>query len=508
LVAGEPAAVYAGFALLLVAGTLPVPRTVPAAGPVMGLAAALAGLTLLSAAGESLFAVLVAPWGWWGRVWDGRPAGVGLDPAATAQVAAADVVAVVLGAGAAAVAAWVLGGRRAAGWAAAAPLAVAAPMALAAAGARWPAVPAASLLAGLAGLLAVALRPPAAGGPTAVRAGAAAVVLLAPLLALAGLAGALPTHWSTLAALGAILIAGVITGAGARNRAARSAGWLGASAAALTLAFTAGRAAGLPLRTTAVVVVVAAAVVLAAGTALGVARPQPDGRHGLPVVRRRAPAEARLLQAAAHAGAVIALLLTVGSARYAAAICALWGVALGVRALVPGERVTVRHALIIAAAAAEMGGWWLLIAAARVPTLEAYTLPAAAVALLAGWLAARSRPQLPSWIRYGPALGAALLPALASVLVSDGQPVRRLLLGFGAVAVVLAGAHARLQAPVVIGGAVLAVVGLHEIVLVWDLLPRWIPLATGGLLLVGLAMTLERRRRDLARFRAALTRMS
>jgi hypothetical protein len=52
------------------------------------------------------------------------------------------------------------------------------------------------------------------------------------------------------------------------------------------------------------------------------------------------------------------------------------------------------------------------------------------------------------------------------------------------------------------------VVALHEVVLVWDLLPRWIPLAAGGLLLVGLAMTLERRRRDLDRFRAALTRMS
>jgi hypothetical protein len=50
-------------------------------------------------------------------------------------------------------------------------------------------------------------------------------------------------------------------------------------------------------------------------------------------------------------------------------------------------------------------------------------------------------------------------------------------------------------------------VALHELVLVWDLLPRWIPLAAGGLLLVLLAMTLERRRRDLARVRTALTKM-
>jgi len=60
---------------------------------------------------------------------------------------------------------------------------------------------------------------------------------------------------------------------------------------------------------------------------------------------------------------------------------------------------------------------------------------------------------------------------------------------------------------VVIGGGVLLLVALHELTLVWDLLPRWIPLAAAGLLLVVLAMTLERRRRDLARFRAALIRM-
>ena len=38
---------------------------------------------------------------------------------------------------------------------------------------------------------------------------------------------------------------------------------------------------------------------------------------------------------------------------------------------------------------------------------------------------------------------------------------------------VLAGAYARLQAPVVIGGGVLAVVAVHEVALVWDLLRCW-----------------------------------
>ena len=86
--------------------------------------------------------------------------------------------------------------------------------------------------------------------------------------------------------------------------------------------------------------------------------------------------------------------------------------------------------------------------------------------------------------------------------------MRRLVLGLAALVIVLVGARARLQAPVVAGGGVLILVALHEAVLVWDLLPRWIPLAVAGLLLVGLAMTVERRRRDIARMRAAITRMT
>jgi hypothetical protein len=94
------------------------------------------------------------------------------------------------------------------------------------------------------------------------------------------------------------------------------------------------------------------------------------------------------------------------------------------------------------------------------------------------------------------------------LIAGDGHLLRRLLLGAGALAVVLLGAATRLQAPVVIGGGVLTAVAVHELALVWELVPRWIPLAAGGLLLVGLAMTLERRRRDLARVRAAVGRMS
>src|SRR5690606_19481032 len=136
------------------------------------------------------------------------------------------------------------------------------------------------------------------------------------------------------------------------------------------------------------------------------------------------------------------------------------------------------------------------------------TLPLAAVALVSGWAALRVRPELRSWVAYGPALLAGLLPTLAIVLVTDAQPLRRLALGTAALLCVVLGAARRRQAPVVVGGVVLALVALHELVLLWQRLPGWIPLALGGALLLFLAITYERRRRDLARVRSVLQNMT
>ncbi|MET7807815.1 SCO7613 C-terminal domain-containing membrane protein [Micromonospora chersina] len=137
--------------------------------------------------------------------------------------------------------------------------------------------------------------------------------------------------------------------------------------------------------------------------------------------------------------------------------------------------------------------------------LEAYTLPAAALALGAGLLALRSRTGLNSWLALGPGLGAALLPSLVSVLAApDPQPARRLALGLVALGAVLGGAARRWQAPVLLGAATLVPLALHELARGWDLLPRWIFLGLGGLALIALAATYERRRRDLARLRAAV----
>jgi hypothetical protein len=353
-----------------------------------------------------------------------------------------------------------------------------------------------------------------------------------------------------------------------RRQPVRVTGWVAAVAAAGVLAVTGARAAELPVRVGAFAVLAVAALALAIGALLAarattVASASASPAVGGPAVAgpgvvgagARWRAESIGVEVTGHAVAVAAVLMTVGSARYAAGICTLWGVVLGARALLtaspavgasaagpvaagpavgasaagpvaagpavdsaagpapgatPAGRPLVHRPwpLAMSALASEIVAWWLLLVTAEVSLTEAYTLPPALAALVVGWLQLRTRPQLSSWIGYGPGLAAALLPSLGSVLVADGQPLRRLLLGAGAVLVVLAGSAYRRQAPVVLGGVVLTVLALRELVAVWDLLPRWSFLAVGGLALITLAVTYERRRRDLRRLRSAVGRMS
>jgi hypothetical protein len=72
---------------------------------------------------------------------------------------------------------------------------------------------------------------------------------------------------------------------------------------------------------------------------------------------------------------------------------------------------------------------------------------------------------------------------------------------------VVFGSIRRRQAPVIVGGMVLGIVAVHELALVWQLLPTWLPIGVIGALIIGLAITYERRRRDVQRLGAALGRM-
>ncbi|WP_433387394.1 SCO7613 C-terminal domain-containing membrane protein [Micromonospora sp. KLBMP9576] len=369
------------------------------------------------------------------------------------------------------------------------------PVLLVAAGVPWPVLPAVMLLGGVAVVLVAATTLPRP--------------LLAPVgtpvglvLAASGLLGLLATRAGTIVGLGVLVVAATLLAAAARRDEARLGGALVAVVAATSLAVVAPLAGGLPLRVAAFGVLAVAALTLAVAAMLAGPR-TPAGAV------RRGRGTAVALDAAAQAVALVALLLAVGSLRHAAAVCLLWGVAVAARVLRRGESAGLRWTFAGIAGGSELLGGWLLLVAGDVAALEAYTVPAAVLALVAGTAALRTRPGLTSWLALGPGLVAALLPSLVSVLVAaDPQPWRRLLLGAAALGAVLAGATRRWQAPVLLGGATLVLLALHELVRGWDLLPRWVFLAVGGFALIGLATTYERRRRDLARMRSAVGRMS
>lgn len=477
----RPLGVYAGTSLFVLAAASLTAATPDRSLRLLGSVPSLAAVALTAIPAAAI--VLLAPYAWLGAIWTGVPTGVGLSPVDTSPVDGTAAVTMALLAGAVTLGARGFGLRwRVAGGAGSFVAAVATAVTVAALDIGWPAVPVVTLLCGLAGALAAATVGTTDRRPAPV----AAVGVGSLLLVGAGLAGTLPTKASTLTALAVTLAAAVAAAAFGRTAAAREMGSVGAVTAAVTLAAAAALATDALPRTAALWVVAASAMALAAGAA-----------------RRSVAAEV-----SAHAGAVVGLALTFGSARYAAAVCTLWGVAVGLRALWPGESAASRRWFAAASAGCELLAWWLLLVAAEVALVEAYTLPAAAAALAVGWLALRGRPALRSWVAYGPALAAAFLPSLATVLTEPGVPLRRLLLGVGAVAVVFVGALRRRQAPVVVGGTVAALVALHELVLVWQKLPTWLPITVAGLVLIGLAITYERRRRDMARLRGALARMT
>ncbi|MET9732251.1 hypothetical protein ABZZ79_16865 [Streptomyces sp. NPDC006458] len=153
---------------------------------------------------------------------------------------------------------------------------------------------------------------------------------------------------------------------------------------------------------------------------------------------------------------------------------------------------------------------WVRLAAWEVTDPEAYTLPVTIPALLVGHLRRRRDPRASSWTAYGPGLAATMLPSLLAAW-ADPHWQRPLLLGLGALAVTLLGGGHNLQAPLLLGGSVLALDALHELapylVQLADTLPRWAPPALAGLLLLALGATYEQRLRNVRHLRQRLQGM-
>jgi uncharacterized membrane protein (UPF0136 family) len=100
-------------------------------------------------------------------------------------------------------------------------------------------------------------------------------------------------------------------------------------------------------------------------------------------------------------------------------------------------------------------------------------LPTATAVGLLGW-----RDQS-SWVFLGPGLLLGLVPSALIANSNDGA-LRLALVVAAAVAITLPGVRLSLQAPFVIGVAVLAKVGVLQFLQVAPMIPRWITLGLAG----------------------------
>jgi hypothetical protein len=353
----------------------------------------------------------------------------------------------------------------------------------------WPVQPTLALLvATIAGLgLALTVPPETDSADGRLTIGARRLVfVIAVLAAGAGGAGSLATRSQTLTWLAGSVVVGAIAGIWGRTATARMLGWHVTASTAQGFALAAGLAAGLGLKQCAFPLLILATLLLVLGAALPRLRPSDT-------INR----EAMTIEAAGYAGAVIAVILTLGSPPHTAAALTALGAVLGLSAARKGRSGQQRTVLIIAASIAELLAIWLLLVTVQVALPEAYTLPFAALALITGLIEIRNRPELGSWLAYGPALVAGFAPSLAIAVVDPGSPeLRRVLLILAGVITVAIGAARRQKAPVAVGSAVTVIATVNELFRIGLPLPLMLLLFTGtGVLLVSLGATYEQRQR-------------
>ncbi|MEV3992362.1 hypothetical protein AB0J57_25980 [Streptomyces sp. NPDC049837] len=345
-----------------------------------------------------------------------------------------------------------------------------------------------------AGFLALAVRPSlVAVGPEGqdvlgdVALGGA---LLCAVVVAAGAWGTEAAAVTVLGVLGGLFAGAAVLGGGSDSGGGRRRAVAACAAVAAATGFV-GAVAGavdLPVHLTGVALLAVPVATAAVGTGL-----------------RRHPVAVPIELAGAAAGALAAGLAAARPA-VLALVLALCGVVAAATAVRPERRPAAGYtatALFVAAT-------WVRLAASGVSAPEAYTLPVTVPALAVGVLRRRRDREASSWTAYGPGLAATLVPSLLAAWGDAGWP-RPLLLGLAALAVTLTGARLRLQAPLLLGGAVLALVALHElapyVAQAVGALPRWLPPALAGLLLLAVGATYEHRLRDARRLRDSVGRM-
>src|SRR5690606_35148380 len=240
----------------------------------------------------------------------------------------------------------------------------------------------------------------------------------------AGLAGALADPQLAWVALGGAVVVGGFAAHGGQTWLARRLGWVGAVLAAEAFALVTAYLLGASRPEAAF-----APLAVAAAALLVVPRlPQLRGPGRQPVTR----AELAVVEwLGGYASVALALGLTLGSPPHLAAVLIGGGAVLGLAGLNPDLTHTWRRGLWWSAALSEVAAWWIIMRLNEVAVLEAYTLPFAAFALLVGALEARYRPELGSWVTWGPGLVAALGPSLVAVVTTTAPDPARQARGVG-----------------------------------------------------------------------------
>ncbi|MFE7749742.1 SCO7613 C-terminal domain-containing membrane protein [Streptomyces sp. NPDC057428] len=473
-------------AALTVALRLPAPR--PVIRGLLGASAAVVAGAVLWAA-PAVAAAVLGPLSVLSDIWSGAPEGFrdALGPSTPWPWSGAAPVVLAMAAALAAVlhVRWPRvfpeGGRRAAAGASASVLGWGAALALLAVADAPYAVAVAVELLLTASLLALA-----AGRRT----GVLAVTWLVCALVGAASAGllALAAEPATYAVYGSLTVLFAAGAARSRSAAVQSLLACGSVLSAIAVAAAAGASLGWTAPHTALLLLVVTAVTVFLGG------------------RLRQPATALSVELAGAFGAVPAVGLALTDPPVLALVLGLCGVLASATALRPERRPVAGYA----AAALFVAAAWVRLAASGVSDPEAYTLPVSVAAFVVGHRRRRGDPAASSWVAYGPALSMTMVPSLV-VAWADPHWLRPLLLGIGALVVTLVGARGRLRAPLVLGGSVLALDGLHElaphVVQVFDALPRWAPPALAGLLLLAVGATYEQRLRDARRVRESFGRM-
>jgi hypothetical protein len=126
------------------------------------------------------------------------------------------------------------------------------------------------------------------------------------------------------------------------------------------------------------------------------------------------------------------------------------------------------------------------------------------IALLAGGLLVMARDaSARSWPNLGPGVTVLLLPSIVATF-TENEVWRLFAIGVVGIAVVLIGAVRRLQAPLILGAVFVLVHAIHtfspQIRALYEFTPWWVWLIVGGLIILVVAIRLERSIRDLKTF--------